>query len=330
MSAPGAGQPGLPRPPATRVAQCKLRHGQGLDIVADVHLMHAARYHRPARGEVPLSDTRRLTVCAARRAAGSGGLRSGAPTRISISASRGLALTPPSEQDRTRHVSQRRWSDARATPRRRWARPACADAPEWTAGPGRGAHRATLPVAGHSGPQVGLASRSRARPTRGDRRAWDAVLARGQTQVTVEAETRVRDLQELERRRSLKHQDWAGGEAVPRSSPRGPARPRAATQRSFCHSRPRPRGDRRGPGHGHRILPRRAAAVTRRGRGRAPIVPARRTASPARHPSSAGPGSHEGHRTPWALSGTSRRLGPTPARDDRRRGCHAGSEGYSR
>ncbi|MGC8634444.1 MAG: helix-turn-helix domain-containing protein [Candidatus Limnocylindrales bacterium] len=48
----------------------------------------------------------------------------------------------------------------------------------------------------------------------GDRRAWDAVLARDQMQVAVEAETRVRDLQELERRVSLKQRDWAAGEVV--------------------------------------------------------------------------------------------------------------------
>ncbi len=48
----------------------------------------------------------------------------------------------------------------------------------------------------------------------GDRRAWDAVIGRPGTQVAVEAETRVRDLQSLERRVSLKQGDWGAGSVV--------------------------------------------------------------------------------------------------------------------
>lgn len=44
-------------------------------------------------------------------------------------------------------------------------------------------------------------------PIVGDRRAWDAVLSIGNTRVAIEAETRPRDLQALQRRLALKRRD---------------------------------------------------------------------------------------------------------------------------
>ena len=44
-------------------------------------------------------------------------------------------------------------------------------------------------------------------PNPGDRRAWDAVIGIETVRVGVEAETRARDSQELERRLSLKRRD---------------------------------------------------------------------------------------------------------------------------
>jgi len=44
-------------------------------------------------------------------------------------------------------------------------------------------------------------------PNAGDRRAWDALLLVGRTRIGVEAETRVRDAQELQRRLLLKQRD---------------------------------------------------------------------------------------------------------------------------
>ena len=44
-------------------------------------------------------------------------------------------------------------------------------------------------------------------PNAGDRRAWDAVIGIARVRIGVEAETRARDEQELERRLSLKRRD---------------------------------------------------------------------------------------------------------------------------
>jgi transcriptional regulator with XRE-family HTH domain len=46
-------------------------------------------------------------------------------------------------------------------------------------------------------------------PLPGDHRAWDALIVIERVRIGVEAETRVRDLQELERRLALKHRDGA-------------------------------------------------------------------------------------------------------------------------
>jgi transcriptional regulator with XRE-family HTH domain len=46
-------------------------------------------------------------------------------------------------------------------------------------------------------------------PLRGDRRAWDAVADLGRLEVGIEAETRIRDVQELQRRIALKKRDAA-------------------------------------------------------------------------------------------------------------------------
>src|ERR1035437_5002833 len=51
-------------------------------------------------------------------------------------------------------------------------------------------------------------------PIPGDRRAWDAVLLIGTAQIAVEAETRPRDVQALQRRIALKRRDDPGIGAV--------------------------------------------------------------------------------------------------------------------
>ncbi len=51
-------------------------------------------------------------------------------------------------------------------------------------------------------------------PIAGDRRAWDAVLLIGKVQIAVEAETRPRDLQALQRHVALKRRDDPGIAAV--------------------------------------------------------------------------------------------------------------------
>jgi putative N-acetylmannosamine-6-phosphate epimerase len=55
----------------------------------------------------------------------------------------------------------------------------------------------------------------------GDRRAWDAVLLIGTAQIAVEAETRPRDVQALQRRIALKRRDH--GEALMADLPMGSA-----------------------------------------------------------------------------------------------------------
>ena len=55
--------------------------------------------------------------------------------------------------------------------------------------------------------ELGTTSTEVPLPNPGDRRAWDAMIRLAQVRVGVEAETRARDAQELQRRLALKRRD---------------------------------------------------------------------------------------------------------------------------